>query len=87
MSDIRVKYELDLGETAVSDGLERVFFFSFFSFLFYFLGLTLQHVEVPRLGVELELQLLAYTTATAMWDPSPIATCTTTYGNARSLTH
>ena len=26
----------------------------------------LRHMEVPRLGVELELQLLAYTTATAM---------------------
>ena len=24
-------------------------------------------MEVPRLGVELKLQLLAYTTATAMW--------------------
>ena len=29
-------------------------------------------MEVPRLGVELELQLLAYTTATATWDPSHI---------------
>ena len=27
-------------------------------------------MEVPRLGVELELQLPAYTTATATWDPS-----------------
>ena len=27
-------------------------------------------MEVPRLGVELELQLAAYTTATAMQDPS-----------------
>jgi len=27
-------------------------------------------MEVPRLGVESELQLLAYTTATAMPDPS-----------------
>ena len=26
-------------------------------------------MEVPRLGAESELQLLAYTTATAMWDP------------------
>ena len=26
-------------------------------------------MEVPRLGVKLELQLLAYTTATATWDP------------------
>ena len=29
-------------------------------------------MEVPRLGVELELQLPAYATATAMWDPSHI---------------
>ena len=28
-------------------------------------------MEVPRLGVELELQLLAYATATATMDPSP----------------
>ena len=30
------------------------------------------HMEVPRLGAELELQLLAYTTATASQEPSPI---------------
>lgn len=30
------------------------------------------HVKVPRPGVELELQLLTYTTATAMLDPSHI---------------
>ena len=44
-------------------------FFSFFlSFLFFFFFLWLhpQHMEIPRLGVELELQLLAYTTAIAM---------------------
>ena len=29
--------------------------FFFFFFFFFFLGLHLQHVEVPRLGVELEL--------------------------------
>ena len=34
-----------------------------------FLGLPPRHMEVPRLGVESELQLLAYTTATAMPDP------------------
>ena len=32
---------------------------------FCFLGLHAQHMEAPRLGAELELQLLAYTTATA----------------------
>ena len=30
----------------------------------------MQHMEVPRLGDELELYLLAYTTATATGDPS-----------------
>ena len=35
-------------------------------------GCTCGHMEVPRLGVESELHLLAYTTATAMWDPSRI---------------
>ena len=29
-------------------------------------------MEGPRLAVKLELQLLAYTTATATWDPSHI---------------
>ena len=29
-------------------------------------------MEIPRLGVELELQLLAYTTATATSDPSRV---------------
>ena len=38
--------------------------------LYFFLGLSLRHTEVPRLGVKLELQLLAYTTATATPDPS-----------------
>ena len=31
--------------------------------LFSFLGLHLLHVEVPRLGIEMQLQLLADTTA------------------------
>jgi len=43
---------------------------TFFSLSFE--GCTLPHMEVPRLGVELELQPLAYTTATAMPDPSRI---------------
>ena len=32
----------------------------------------LWHMEVPGLGVESELQLAAYTTASAMWDLSRI---------------
>ena len=42
-------------------------------------------LEAPRLGIQLELQLLAYAEATAMPDPSSsyAAACS----NARSLTH
>ena len=42
-----------------------VVFFFFFLFLFLFLvgGTHPRPVEAPRLGAELELQLLAYTTA------------------------
>ena len=43
-----------------------------FFFPFFFLGLQLQHMEVPRLEVKLELQLPAYTTATVMQDLSCI---------------
>ena len=38
-------------------------------FSFFFLGTYLWHMEVPRLGVELELQLAAYATATATLNP------------------
>ena len=51
---------------------------------FLFGGLPLQHLEVPRLGVELELQLQAYTTATAILDPSHMCDL---HHNNRSLTH
>ena len=46
---------------------------SIFSFAFCFLRPHLQHMEVPWLGVESELQLLAYTTAT--WEPGHICIC------------
>ena len=38
----------------------------------YFLRLHLWHMEIPRLAVKLELQLPAYTTATATQEPSCI---------------
>ena len=41
-----------------------------FFFFFCFLGPSLQHMKLPSLGVASELQLPAYTTATAIWDPS-----------------
>ena len=39
-------------------------------FFFLFLGLHLQYMEVPKLGVELELQMQAYPTAAAMQNVS-----------------
>ena len=54
-------------------------------FFFVFLRPHPWHREVPRLGVQLELQLPAYTTATATGDPSHI--CNLHNGNARCLTH
>ena len=42
------------------------------SFVFVLLGPPLQHMEGPRLGVQLELQLPAYATATATSDPSRV---------------
>ena len=47
------------------------FFLFFFSF-FFFLGPHLQLMEVPGLEVKSQLQLLAYTTATATQDPNHI---------------
>ena len=46
--------------------VRTLFFFSVF------LGPHPQHMEVPRLGVELELQPPAYTTAIATQDPRHI---------------
>ena len=51
-------------------------------FVIFFLGPNPQHMEVPRLGVDSELQLPAYTTATAMSE-----TYTTAHSSAVSLTH
>ena len=49
------------------------YFYLFIYFYYYFfLEPYLQHMEVPRLGVESELKLLAYATATATRDPSHI---------------
>ena len=44
-------------------------------------------MEVPKPGVELELQLLAYAAATAKLDPSHICRLCSACGNAGSLTH
>ena len=44
-------------------------------FSFFFLILHLQHMEVPRLGVESELKLPAYATATATATQEPSHIC------------
>jgi len=44
----------------------------FFCLFALFLGPHSKHMEIPRLGVESELQLLAYATATATPDPSHV---------------
>ena len=44
----------------------------FFSCFFCLLGPYPRPKEVPRIGTESELQLPAYTTATATWGPSPV---------------
>ena len=50
-----------------------------------FLGSHLRHMEVPGLGVKSELWLPAYTTATAMWDPSCICDLHHSSGQLRIL--
>ena len=47
-------------------------FFLVLGFCFVFLGPQLQYIVVPKLRVKLELQLPAYTTATAMPELSHI---------------
>ena len=60
---------------------------TFFFFLFRAIPTAyVQHIEVPRLGGESELQLPAYATATATQDPSR-ACYTMAHGNAGSLTY
>ena len=53
-------------------GVQRTFMLVSNFFFYFFLGLHQWHREVPRLGVESELQPLAFTTATAMPDSSCI---------------
>ena len=51
------------------------------------LVLHLWHMEVPSLEIKSELQLLAYTTATATGILAASMTYAAAHGNARSLTH
>ena len=49
------------------------YFLKIYLFIYFcFLGPHLWHTEIPRLGIQLELQLLACTTATPMQDLSQV---------------
>ena len=58
---------------------------SLFLLLLLFLGLQL--MEVPMLGVESELQLPAYATATGTRDPNHVCDLHYSSGNAGSISH
>ena len=62
------KWSMELFRVTLSAPRRKKKFFFFFCFL----EPHLWHMEVPRLGVESELLLPAYITATATWDPSCI---------------
>ena len=61
----------------------------FLVFVFFFLGLHLRHMEVPRLGVAWALQLLALpcSHSNTRCKPHLRVTYATACGNTRSLTH
>ena len=67
-----------------SQGGKEYFKWKCFIYLF-FLGMHLWHMEVPRLGVESELQLSAYATATAMQDPNHNCSLCCSLGQCRVL--
>ena len=56
----------------VLDFVPSAAYILFFVCYFVFLGLHLRHMEVPRLGVESELQLPAYSTTTVTPDLRPV---------------
>ena len=64
-------YILEIKPLSVAS-FETIFSHSVSCLFFFFVWLHLWHMEVPRLGVELELQLSAYTTATAVPDLSHV---------------
>ena len=74
----KITYSLLLIEVGFFLGFLGFFLFCFVGWFFclfvcfWFLGLHPWHMEVPRLGLESELQLPACTIATAMQDPSRI---------------
>ena len=69
-----------VNRAAVNFGVHVSFVLSFFLFL-----AMLAAMEVPRLGVELELELPAYTTATATQDPSRVCNLHCSSGQCQIL--
>ena len=61
--------------------------FIYYLYFSWFLGPQPWHMEVPRLGVESELQLVAYTTATATPHLSCVCNLYHSSQHAGSLTH
>ena len=80
MRGFNFKESLILGSSRTDQDWGILFIYLFI------LQLHLQHMEVPRLGVKSELQLLAYTTVTATPDPSRICDLHCSSDNTRSLT-
>ena len=58
------------GEKVSFPEMIKLFYLFIYLFVCLFLPLHLRHIEIPGLGVELELQLLAFATVTATRDPS-----------------
>ena len=58
-----------VGDAVLDIKDEKFSLFLFVCLFCFFLEPHLWHMEVPKLGVQLELQPPAYTTATAMPDP------------------
>ena len=68
----------------IGGGISRLlpFLFFFFYFFFLLLELHLRRMEVPRVGIQSELQRLGYTTATALQIQATSVTYTTAQSKA-----
>ena len=67
----------------IKRGVWFVVAFFFFFFFFCFLGLHLQCMEVPEIGVKSELQLLAYTIAIATVTLDPSCICSLNHSSGQ----
>ena len=63
----------ELGENNLSHACIPFILFFFFFVFFVFQGPYLWHMEIPRPGGKLDLQMLAYATAIAMLVPSRVS--------------